>query len=94
MAARLNKRHQDFVREKIKSSQLINSLQKHIDGERELSSSQVQATKILLDKSLSNAPTLNETDMNVSGGLTWTDMTDKEMTEKIKQIKAEIAASS
>lgn len=58
MAARLNNRHQDLVREKIKVGQIIDRLEKHINGEIELSSSQVQSAKILLDKSISNAPTI------------------------------------
>lgn len=58
MAARLNNRHQDLVREKIKVGQIIDRLEKHINGEIELSSAQVQSAKILLDKSISNAPTI------------------------------------
>lgn len=50
MAARLRKAHQDDVREKIKSSQIINRLQGHVDGDVELSSSQVRAAEILLRK--------------------------------------------
>lgn len=60
MAARLNPRHQESVRAKIQSSQLINGLQAHFDGKRELSSTQLQSAKILLDKSISNAPTVVE----------------------------------
>ena len=41
MAARLNKRHQDSTRIKIKTSQLINRLQNHVDGEVELVSCHV-----------------------------------------------------
>jgi hypothetical protein len=58
MPARLNRRHQDMVRQKIQATQLINGLQKHIDGDREMSATQIQASKILLDKALSNAPTV------------------------------------
>ena len=57
MAARLNRLHQDSVRAKIQASQLINVLTDHALGKRELTATQVQAAKILLDKSVSNAPT-------------------------------------
>lgn len=65
MAARLNPRHQDMVRQKIQASQLINRLQGHVDGDIELTATQIQAAKILLDKSVSNAPTI--TDAHVTG---------------------------
>lgn len=55
MAARLRLRHQDEVRQKIQASNLITRLQKHADGEVEMTPTQVQAAKILLDKSIGNA---------------------------------------
>lgn len=57
MASRIRLNHQDDVRKKIQASQLVNRLQKHADGEIEMTATQVQAAKILLDKSISNAPT-------------------------------------
>ena len=60
---RNNPRHQAIVREKIRASLLINRLQDHAMGKIELSVSQVQSIKILLDKVLSNAPT----DVNFEG---------------------------
>jgi hypothetical protein len=60
MAARLNPRHSEMVRAKIQASQLINCLTNHALGETEMSAPQVQAAKILLDKTLSNAPTITE----------------------------------
>jgi hypothetical protein len=60
MAARLNPRHSEMVRAKIQASQLINRLTSHALGDAEMSATQVQAAKILLDKTLSNAPTVNE----------------------------------
>jgi hypothetical protein len=53
---KLGRNRQEEVREKIKATLLINKLQNHIDGIIELSTSQVAAAKILLDKSVSNAP--------------------------------------
>lgn len=66
MAARLNRLHQDSVRQKIQAQKIILSLQNHVDGKSELSSTQIQAAKILLDKSVSNAPT----DVNLGGSIT------------------------
>lgn len=63
MAARLNRLHQDCVRKKIQADKIILSLQNHVAGKSELSATQIQAAKILLDKSISNAPT----DVNVGG---------------------------
>ena len=50
MAARLNPRHQEMVRDKIKASQLINRLQDHVLGEVELRNTQVNAALGLLKK--------------------------------------------
>jgi hypothetical protein len=53
MAARLNKRHSDMVREKIQASALINILHDHAIGvTEELSSSRMKAIEILLKKSV------------------------------------------
>ena len=60
MAARLRQHHQDDVRRKIQASALINRLQSYIDGDVDLTAGQVQAIKILLDKSVSNAPAATE----------------------------------
>lgn len=57
MAARLRARHQEDVRRKIQASQIINRLQDYFNGKVELSQGQIQSAKILLDKSVSNAPT-------------------------------------
>lgn len=54
MAARLRKNHQDEIRAKIKTSQLINRLENHIFGDVELSASQVRGIEILLSKTLPN----------------------------------------
>lgn len=60
MAARLRKTHQEDVRAKIRTSCILKALDEHVHGERELTSAQVASAKILLDKSMSNAPTINE----------------------------------
>lgn len=52
MAARLNRRHQDMVRDKIQANHLINRLENHALGEIELSQTQIKAIEILLRKTL------------------------------------------
>lgn len=54
MARPMGKLHQDDVRAKIQTSQLINRLMGYINGEVELSTGQVNAIKILLGKSLAD----------------------------------------
>jgi len=56
MAARLNKLHQDDIRQKIQASQLINVLQNHalgLDG-GDLAMSRMKAIEILLRKSVAD----------------------------------------
>lgn len=60
MAARIKKHHQDDVRKKIQAIKLVQLLQEHATGDRNMEPSQIQAAKILLDKSISNAPNLSE----------------------------------
>ena len=50
MAARLNPRHQEMVREKIRASQLVNRLEDHAFGDAEMSATQVSAALGLLKK--------------------------------------------
>jgi hypothetical protein len=67
MAARLNRMHTDSVRAKIKIGNIIDRLEKHIAGEIELTSTQVTSAKILLDKTMSNAP--QEIKNEISGNM-------------------------
>lgn len=69
MAARMRKSHQDDVRTKIQTSQLINRLTNHAFGELELNATQLRAIEILLKKSL---PDLSQVEMKgeVDVGLT------------------------
>lgn len=67
MAARLKPRHQQEIKDKIQTTQLIKRLNNHIDGTIELSNSQIDAIKFLVNKTLSNAPT--EIDQNITGAL-------------------------
>lgn len=55
-ARKFLKHHQEDVRKKIQVIELVSRLQDHVNGIVELSTSQIQAAKILLDKTVSNAP--------------------------------------
>lgn len=52
MAARLNRRHQDLVRDKIQANQLINRLEDHALGNVDLTTTQIKAIEILLRKTI------------------------------------------
>jgi hypothetical protein len=52
MAARLNRHHSEEIRQKIQASNIIARLQKHIDGEVEMSATQIAAANALLDRSV------------------------------------------
>lgn len=52
MATRLRKLHQDDVRSKIQTSQLINRLQDHALGKIELEPSQIKSIEVLIRKTL------------------------------------------
>jgi hypothetical protein len=58
MAARLNPRHQEMVRAKIQTSQLIRVLQEEGMGKTELRDGQRESAKFLINKSMSNPPTI------------------------------------
>jgi hypothetical protein len=59
MAVRLNKRHQSTVIDKIQSSQLVNALNEHALGERDMTPTQVRAAEVLLRKTMAD---LKQTD--------------------------------
>jgi len=65
MAERIHKHHQEDVRRKIQATQIIKRLQAYFDGDIELTQGQIQTARILLDKSVSNAPT----DVNLSADI-------------------------
>ncbi len=52
MAARLRPQHQDDVRAKIKTSQLLNRLENHALGTLDLSATQIKAIEVLIRKTL------------------------------------------
>lgn len=49
--------NQEEIRRKIQAVKLANRLQNHAFGDVEMTSTQIAAAKILLDKTVSNAPT-------------------------------------
>lgn len=63
MAARLNYRHAQSTRDLIDAQGIVQRLNMHIRGDIELSKTQVAAAKILLDKSIGNAPS----EINIGG---------------------------
>ncbi len=68
MAARKNTAHLQKTRDKIRTTQLLNRLQDHVVGKVEMTSSQIRAAEILLNKTLPNlqAQTI---DVDVDGEL-------------------------
>lgn len=69
MPARMRKTHQDDVRTKIQTSQLVNRLTDHALGKVELTATQVQAINILIKKTLPDLTSVEGTlkaDVNVS----------------------------
>jgi hypothetical protein len=52
MAARLNRHHSEEVRQKIQASNIIHRLQQHVNGEVEMTATQVAAANSLLDRSV------------------------------------------
>ncbi len=52
VGVRLDPKHDERTRAKIKTSQLLNRLYKHANGEAEMTPSQIKASEILLKKTL------------------------------------------
>ena len=71
MAERLRKTHQEDIKSKIKVSNIIDRLEKHINGEIELTTTQVTSARILLDKTMSNAPQDQTIEHSGNIGFTW-----------------------
>ena len=68
MAERLNKRQADSARNLIQTQRIVQELDRVVMGDREMSSQQIRAAEILLNKSL---PNLQSTELDMGGeGLT------------------------
>ncbi len=65
--ARLNPRHQQMVIEKIRATQIIKRLAKHVAGKLEMSPTQVRAAEILLKKCVPDRKSVEH-----SGDMTFT----------------------
>jgi len=65
MAARLNPRNAESCRQKIQVKQLLNRLQNHVLGEVQMTSTQLDAAKFLINKRMPNPP--EERNLNLSG---------------------------
>lgn len=72
MAARKKPLHPvkiENMKEKIKTTLLIKMLQEHALEDNGASNSRIDAAKFLLNKVMSNAPVITETDMNMNGNV-------------------------
>ena len=85
MAARLNRRTADAVRERIRVSLLIRRLMQHSMGEIELKDSQIRSIEILLRKAIPDLKSVEHT-----GGMTIQHV--REMTDE--QLYALLAGNS
>ena len=65
MATRLNPRHQQMVCDKIQAIRIVEELQRHVFGEREMTSTEIRAAEILLNKSV---PNLQATELTGADG--------------------------
>lgn len=68
MAARLNPRTAEAVRQRIQTTQLVKRVQGHALGQLEMTSTQLDAAKFLINKRMPNPP--EEKNLNVDGNLT------------------------
>ena len=62
MSANLTNRQSGLVRDCIKVRRIIEELQKHVFGERDLTQSQIRAAAVLLDKSLPSLSQIQTSD--------------------------------
>jgi len=88
MAARLKPRHSQEVRDKIQASVIIDRLQKHVNGDLEMTSTQVNAANSLLDRSVPKLSQIqhvgdsaNPVEVKVSHGM------DKDAVELLSKIR-------
>lgn len=65
MAVRLNPKNAEAVRQRIQVTQLVKRLQGHALGELEMSNTQIDAAKFLINKRMPNPP--EQKDVHLSG---------------------------
>lgn len=78
MATRINKRQTENAKDLIQVSQLVKTLKKHADGEREMTNSQVNAARFLISLVL---PTMKAVEQTIDMTLT----VPKNITFKVKK---------
>jgi len=64
MAARLNPKHQQSVRDKIQAGEICRQIQLCVDGEREMDPQQLRAAIFLVEQSIGKAPQSIEAQMD------------------------------
>ena len=69
MATRIRRQHTEEIREKIKTSQLINRLTEHAFGNVEMTPSQVRAIEVLLKKTLPDLSSVEVAGDGEDGGI-------------------------
>jgi hypothetical protein len=74
MAARIRQEHQESVISKIKTSQLINRLQNHIDGKIQLEQTQIKAIEMLLARTMPTLSAVEQTNIEPEKALTESDI--------------------
>jgi hypothetical protein len=77
MAARIRQEHQESVISKIKTSQLINRLQNHIDGKIELEQTQIKAIEMLLARTMPTLSAVEQTNIEPEKALSEADLLAK-----------------
>lgn len=69
MAVRLNPKTAEAVRQRIQTTQLVKRVQGHALGEVEMSSTQLDAAKFLINKRMPNPPEDKNVNLDVKGRL-------------------------
>lgn len=77
MAARIRTGHQESVVSKIKTSQLVNRLQNHIDGKIELQQTQIKAIEMLLARTMPTLSAVEQTTIEPDQKLSESDILGK-----------------
>lgn len=67
MAVRLNPRNAESTRQKIQTTQLVKRLQDHALGKIEMTATQIDSAKFLINKRMPNPP--EQKDVNLNGNL-------------------------
>jgi len=69
MAVRLNPRNAESVRQRIKVGQLVDRVQKHALGETQMSKSELNAARFLINKRMPNPPEDTNVNLNAHGSI-------------------------